>query len=103
MAVSRLPAAEPEDVGPKASRGQLWRPLRGCGQEGSFPTAAPRAIKIRFLRAHAPQLPCHSSLSPYNTQEAQRACKEEVVLYLNNKTPTTFYLCLNYDPSLLSQ
>lgn len=42
-------------------------------------------------------------LFPYNTQEVQRARKEEVILYLNNKTPTTCYLLLNYEPSLLSQ
>lgn len=71
----------------------------GHSRDGWVPTAAPCRIKSQLLRAHAP---CRSDLSPHNTQEVPCAQREEVILYLNNKTPTTFYLHLNYDPSLLS-
>lgn len=103
MAVSTLSAAEPEDMGPKAShrgRGQL---RQGCGRGGSVPTPAPCATKSWLLRAHACSSPCRADPSPHNTREVQRTREEEVILYLNNKTPTTFYLRLNDDPAPLSQ
>lgn len=101
--VTPLHLLPPTPKAPRGSRMPSQTPVRVLELHGWLCPTTPWCCRA----LHWPWSCAHRVLSlpsfPSNAQEAQRAPKEEVILYLNNTTPTSCYLLLNYEPPLLSQ